>query len=780
MQTRYLLALSLLPSLVLAEKTTIISDANMQCIVEPPVPHIMKMNDENTDYLTQEIRITSNSSEAKMGKQAKFIGDVSFSQGSRNISADEAILDQQNERLDANGNLVFQDPMITVTADSLIAEMRTNTASLSNAQYWLNGRQIHGNAEKLEITPDNDLHLSKTNLTSCPPGDNSWLFEAGTIKIDRSEEWGELWDTKFKIGGVSVFYIPYMSVPISTKRKSGFLFPEFGNSSNNGIEVSTPYYWNISPEYDLTITPNYMTSRGLFLKTDFRYLAGGSQQGGINLEYLNDNDMQTGSPERYLYHWEHKGSINQNWRVMADFTDVSDNNYFNDLNSDVLQSTDNQISRIGEISYLEQNWDFSTRVQDIKVLGEDKKSYQVMPQIDANYRSPNIWNGFDFAFFGEVTNFEHDENDEPNATRLHFEPTVTYPIHGPAGSLISEFKLLQTYYWQDTNDLTRNQQLDNSVSRTLPQVRFHGQVNFERFTRYFDENYRQTLEPQFQYLYVGYEAQDNIGIYDTTKMQEDYFGLFRDRRFSGIDRIADSNQLTLGLTTRLFNQHNKETFKFSLGQIYYFEDSKVGISDPTDPTGNLVQENTSNSVLAAELSTQLYQDWYMSSSIQYDTKLSDNKKSEVTLDFRPGINKLLQFSYRYVPDLKNSNIYTNNDKADPVDISQTGVRGAWPINDNLYLIADWYYDLNERRNIETYAGFQYESCCWAIGLGYYNRIKVNYENDVDNMQSNRELFDSGVSFTFKIKGLGGTGPLGVSHTFDDGLFNYRKPLYLPD
>ncbi|NRD72604.1 LPS assembly protein LptD [Shewanella sp. VB17] len=778
MQTRYLLALSLLPQLVLAEETTMTSDATMQCIVEPPVPHITAKDNEDTDYLTQEIRIMSNRSEAQMGQQAKFTGDVSFSQGNRNIAADEAILDQQKEQLDANGSLIFQDPMITITADSLIAEMRTNTASLWGAQYWLNGRQIHGNAEKLEITPDNDLHLSKTNFTSCPPGDSSWLFEADTIKIDSTEESLELSDAKLKIGGVPVFYIPYMSVPISNKRKSGFLFPEFGNNSTNGMEISTPYYWNISPEYDLTLTPNYMTSRGLFLKTDFRYLAGESQQGGINLEYLNDDDMLADSPSRYLYHWDHKGSINENWRVMADFTDVSDDNYFSDLDSDVQQSTDNQISRIGEMSYLEKNWDFSARVQDIKVLGEDEKPYQVMPQIDLNYRSPNFWNGFDFAFFGEATNFENDKNDQPDATRLHLEPTMTYPIHGPAGSLTSEFKLLQTYYWQDINDLTNNQQLDNSVSRTLPQVRFHGQINFERFTSYFDENYRQTLEPQFQYLYVGYEEQNNIGIYDTAKMQEDYFGLFRDRRFSGIDRIADANQLTLGLTTRLFDQHNQETFKFSLGQIHYFKESKVGISDPTNQTGNFIQENSSNSVLAAELSTKLYQDWYMSGSIQYDTKLSDNKKTEVTLDFRPGVNKLLQFSYRYVPDLQDSNIDTDN--ADSVDISQTGIRGAWPVNDNIYLIADWYYDLNERRNIETYAGFQYESCCWAIGLGYYNRLKANYDNNIDDIQNNRELFDSGISFTFTIRGLGGSGPLGVSHTFDDGLFNYRKPLYLTD
>lgn len=772
MHIRYLLALSLLPQLVLAEETAPELDTSSQCVVEPPVPRMPAYSGDESDFSLEEIRILSDRSEAQMGKQAKFNGNVSFSQGGRNIAADQAVLDQESERLDANGNLVFQDQMFTITADSLVAQMRDNSATLSGAQYWLHGQQIHGDAEKLEITPDNNLHLTKTNFTTCPPGDNSWLLEAEKIKIDSSEEWGELWNAKLKVGDVPIFYIPYMTIPVSDKRKSGFLFPEFSTSTTNGVEVATPYYWNISPEYDLTFTPQYMSARGLFLKTDFRYLAGEAQQGKLNVEYLGNDSLLSNSPDRYLYHWEHQGAIDENWRVLVNFTDVSDNNYFNDMNSEVQAATDNQLSRIGEISYFERNWDLSARVQDIKVLGEEETPYQVMPQLNFNYRAPSLWRGLDLDFMSELTNFKHKENDFSTATRLHLEPSISYPIHGPAGSLTSEVKLLQTYYWQDNPTNSQNQELDDQVTRTLPQVRIHGQINFERFTDYFNENYRQTLEPQFQYLYVGYEDQDNIGIYDTALLQEDYFGLFRERRFSGLDRIADANQMTLGLTTRLYDEQNVEKFKFSLGQIFYFHDSLVGINEVGMANQTFTQENTSNSVLAAELSTQVYKDWYISGSIQYDTKQSENKKSEVTLDFRPGANKLLQFSYRYVPDLLNTN--TN----ESVSISQTGMRGAWPVTDNLYLVGNWYYDLNESRSVETYTGFQYESCCWALRLSYHYRIKTNYEDDFNPTLDNRELFESGVYLNFVIKGLGGSGPLGVSDMLNDGLFNYRKPLYL--
>ncbi|MCG9964297.1 MAG: LPS assembly protein LptD [Shewanella sp.] len=763
MQIRYLLALSLLPKLVLADESPATSAS--QCLIEPPVPRIVSQ--PGLSAADQEkIRIASDRSKAEMGKQAIFTGDVVFSQGDRHIAADEAILDQATEQFDANGNLVFQDSNFTVTADSLQAQMRSNRATLKGAQYWLHGQQVHGDAEKLQITINNNLILTNTNFTTCPPDNVSWLLEAEKIKINSEEEWGEIWNAKLRVADIPVFYIPYMTVPVSDKRKTGFLYPSFSTSTTNGFEVSAPYYWNIAPEYDLTFTPNYMTNRGLFTKTEFRYLAGEAQNGRLNLEYLGSDQMISGSPNRYLYNWQHQGAIDKNWRVLANFTEVSDNNYFNDLKSDVNRATDNQLSRIGEVSYFERDWDISTRVQDIKVLGEDEKPYQVMPQVNFNYRAADFWNNLDFGFNSELTNFAHQDDDVNTATRLHMAPSLTLPIHGPSGSFTSQVKLMQTNYWQEKNN-SGFDELDDTVSRTIPQVRINGQINFERFTELFDQNYRQTLEPQFQYLYVGYEDQRGIGIYDTAQLQDDYFGLFRDRRFSGLDRIADANQVTLGITTRLFDDHNQEATKFSLGQIFYLQDSKLGYED------NIFEQDQSTSVLAAELDTRLTQDWYLGAAIQYDTNTSDNKKTEVTLDFRPETNKLLQFSYRYVPDLLNSN--TN----DLVNISQAGVRGAWPINDSLYFVGNWYYDLNESRSIETYTGFQYESCCYAIRLSYHYRIKTNYDDNIGStIIDEREQFESGVYLNLIIKGLGGSGPLGVTDMLNDGLFNYRKPLYL--
>ncbi|MGL4639567.1 MAG: LPS-assembly protein LptD, partial [Shewanella sp.] len=243
MQIRYFLALSLLPQLVLADESP--TPTASQCVIEPPVPRITAQPGMSTADRNN-IRIISDHTRAEMGKQAVFSGDVTFSQGDRHIAADEAILDQSTEQFDANGNLVFQDSVFTVTADSLSAQMRSNQATLTGAQYWLHGQQVNGDAEKLQITNNNNLILTNTNFTTCPPDNVSWLLEADKIKINSAEEWGEIWDARLKIRGVPVFYIPYMTIPVSDKRKTGFLYPSFSSSTTNGAEISVPYYWNIA------------------------------------------------------------------------------------------------------------------------------------------------------------------------------------------------------------------------------------------------------------------------------------------------------------------------------------------------------------------------------------------------------------------------------------------------------------------------------------------------------------------------------------------------------
>ncbi|SHI24855.1 LPS assembly protein LptD [Ferrimonas marina] len=728
-----------------------------QCLVK--IPDQVRVSEQPLDETDPAIRVQADRSDAQTDA-ARFEGNVRLTQGARRIRTESAEVRQLEGTFSATGGLVYEDPSVVISADSLNADVDDNQARLDKAQYWLNGQQVHGTAESLQIDGEDSLLLTGATFTTCPQDDPDWLLEAKTIAIDAEEEWGQIWNAKVKIFDVPVFYVPYMTVPVSDKRKTGFLFPNISTSSKNGIDLAAPFYWNIAPNYDMTLTTQYMSARGLFLQTEGRYLQDWGA-GRVNLEYIGSDRLVDDAPERWLLHFDHGGKLDENWRLYGNYTKVSDDNYFNDFSSSVQASTDNQISREGEASYYTDNWNAAIRVQDIEVLGDSEKPFQVMPSLSLNYHQPDLYGPVDFAFSTELTHFAHKRDNHLTATRWHVEPTLTLPYQAPAGSLTSELKLMQTFYEQrDPND-----QLEDFVSRTLPQFRLHGQVNLERDMTYRGDRYLQVLEPQFQYLYIPYEDQSDIGLYDTALLQEDYYGLFRDRRYSGLDRISDANQLTLGLATRFLDDGNRERAQISLGQIFFFSDPRVTL-------GEEETMNRSNSALAADLQLQASDHWFLRGGIQFDTESGHTNKSELLLDYRLSDNRLLQFSHRYVPDL-GTDVEGNS-----IDINQAGVRASWPLTDEIYFVGNWYYDLNLDRSVENYAGVQYESCCWAIRLAYHRHLNTNYD-DVDFTTINpRDDFDSGVSLKFVLKGLGSTGPLGVTDMLNEGLFNYRKPYYL--
>ncbi|QIZ77822.1 LPS assembly protein LptD [Ferrimonas lipolytica] len=710
------------------------------------------------------VRVNANRSEAVAGDSAKFEGQVQLTQGVRRITAEQAKVSEAEGKLTATGGIFYQDLGVSVAADSLSADMNASEAELSKAKYWLNGQQVHGDAKLLQITADDNIELTDATFTTCVADDPTWELEADSIILDSETEWGEIWHAKVNMFGVPVMYMPYMTVPITDKRKSGFLFPSIATSSDNGFDVSVPYYWNIAPNMDATLTTQVMSARGTFVRGVGRYLQPWGQ-GQVNLEYIG-KDREDDNQDRYLFHFEHAGKLDKNWRIFGEFTQFSDDNYFSDMDSDVSTNTDNQINREGEVSYFSDNWDMAIRVQDIEVLGDVEKPFQVMPSLTFNYYQHGIPANLNFDFNSELTHFAHRDSNHLTATRLHLEPTLSLPYQSPLGSLNAELKLMQTFYDQSGLNYQQNDDLDDQVSRTLPQLRIGGQMNFERDFQFKGNDYLQTVEPQFQYLYIPHEDQSDIGLYDTAQLQEDYYGLFRDRRYSGLDRIADANQLTVGLSTRVLDDGLHERGSFSIGQIFYFEDSEVSLGSEDE------QRQESTSALAMEGQWQIDQRWALQGSFQFDTQSGDTNKTELSVDYQVDNDRMIQLSHRYVPDLG------VDDNGDSVDISQAGLRTTWPVAKDIYFIGNYYYDTHLSRAVESYAGFQYESCCWAIQFSYYKELETNYEGEDFNTIGRTSDYDKGFRINFVLKGLGSSGPIGVSKMRDEGQFNYRKPYYL--
>ncbi|MDO6766039.1 LPS assembly protein LptD [Agarivorans sp. 1_MG-2023] len=695
---------------------------------------------------------------AKQGDKASFTGNVEFAQGPRVLKAENTVLDEQAQTLKATGEIEFQDNLVSVKSDTFDASLKDHKATLNSAEYQLFEQQGRGEAHNLTINGEQNLSLEEASYTACPPDDRSWEIRAEKIDIDSKEQWATTKNATVRLFDVPVMYLPYFSYPIGDQRHSGFLFPTISTSTKNGIDIATPYYWNIAPNLDATITPRLMTRRGLQLQTEFRYLKG-QNNGTINAEYLANDDVI--NEDRYLIHWDHQGQYKRHWRFNTDYTQISDDNYFNDLGDKLGKVNENQLLQTGDVGYHTKNWYTQLLVQDFQVLGNTEQPHTLLPQLTFAGDWDLDWQTLQFGFDTEISNFTHSDNTVYTAQRVHLEPSLSLPYAVPAGFFQADLALMHTYYNQDKGNSSEYDYLATNVSRTLPKVSVQGGLNFDRKTRWYGDNYTQTLEPVIKYLYIPYTNQDDIGIYDTDNLQQDYYGLFRDQRYSGLDRIADANQITLGVHSRFLSPSNQETLRLSLGQIIYIEPSRTTLIPGSEPTNN------SSSALAFEADANIQQDWYGHTGIQIDTLEGRINKANAAVEWRPEIQKLIQLNYRY----------SQASETMVSDVNQIGSKVAWPVTDSISAVGSYYRDMILDRSIESYLGVQYNSCCWGIRLTYQRGLQSTYVDDSSGVDRVGE-FDTSLRLDFEIKGLGGSDTSSREQMLEGGNFKYGQPFYL--
>ena len=566
--------------------------------------------------------------------------------------------------------------------------------------------------------------------------------------------------------------MPYLRVPVGKERLTGFLYPSVSYGSRDGFELETPFYWNIAPNYDMTITPKYMSNRGLQLNSNFRYLTElGS--GSLSGEYLGNDQEASDLDPRWGFNWSHNGMYNRHWLFEIDYSKVSDPTYFSDIDSSIGEREDNNLLQTAEVSYRDTNWDSTLRVRDFQPLTLGvSSSYRLMPQVEANYYYEDMPYGLDFSLNSHVSRFENDNPDKPTADRVHFEPTLTLPYATPWWSVTSEAKLMYTYYNQDFDPnaqevIDKGLELEENVSRTVPSIRIHSGLYLERDTLIWGDSYTQSLEPQIQYLYVRDVDQKGIyDAYDTTLMQTDYYGLFRDKRYSSVDRIAAANQFTIGATSRYFDNQFKERFNIAVGQIFYLNDSGRNLD-----TDNETSPNYSATALESDFN---YDDWlFFHGGLQYDASKKDLQFANGAVEYREG-GTFSQLNYRYISkeylldnilDEDQLNRYTEN------GISQLGFSTGFPIYDGVTLRGDYYHDLTENQMLEGQISLNFRTACWMISLGYNEYLKTR-----SNVSSSPSEYEQNFSISFSLIGLG-LAPIGSS-SGDSNSIGYGRPFYL--
>mgnify|MGYP003541977784 CR=1 FL=1 len=749
-----ILTLTGLPLTSLAEEAAPV----LQCYPKIQLPDRLATLNKNDDS----VRIYSGSVDLIDNKSAKFFNGVELTHRDTLLSAPSASFDKSAQTMFADGGISYYSPVLKVSSSSFKAQMGDSSATMTDAEYRFTQQAGRGYAQELKAD-DQKVALQMASFTTCPDGDDGWSLQADKIQLNADDGWGEAWHSVVKIKDVPVLYVPYMTFPVSDKRKSGLLVPKIGSSKKLGVDVQLPYYFNIAENFDATLTPRLMSLRGTQLKNEVRYLTE-EHQGKLQVEYLaKDQEKPNDFGSRYLSHLTHQSDFTDQWRAQIDFTDVSDDSYISDLGSDYANQSDTQLYRKFALNYYGDQVNSSIQLQGFEILGDHLESYHALPQWDLQSAQPSqVFGDIEFSWRSQYSHFEHNSARVLQADRLHFEPTLSLPYSSPALDLLFETSMLTTYYQQKINaDFAPDQvsYLDKNVQRSLPVVQANGKLNFERETSWFGQNSLQTLEPQIQYVYIPYRDQTNINFYDTARLQDDYYGLFRQNRFSGLDRINDANQITLGATTRVYDAKDTERFRFSLGQILFLADPQgIDANNPEDVAAT-------ESILAAEALVHWQNRWFINSGFQFDADTNRMIKSNVTLDYRADDKKLFQLNHRYSRNVSNN------------VITQLGALGTMPVADQWQLVTSYYRDLENDRMVEANFGLQYESCCWAVRLVARRQVETNFSTQIDNIDQPVEL-DSGIALQFVLKGFGDSAGFDVSDMLSSGVFGYRRPYLL--
>ncbi|WP_409242389.1 LPS assembly protein LptD [Enterobacter hormaechei] len=759
------------------------ADLASQCMLGVPSYNRPLVKGDTNDL---PVTINADSAKGNYPDNATFTGNVDINQGNSRLLADEVQLHQKQPEgaqapvrtVDALGNVHYDDNQVILKGPKAWSNLNTKDTNVWEGDYQMVGRQGRGTADLMKQRGENRYTiLENGTFTSCLPGSNTWSVVGSEVIHDREEQVAEIWNARFKLGPVPIFYSPYLQLPVGDKRRSGFLIPNAKYSTSNYFEFYLPYYWNIAPNMDATITPHYIHKRGnIMWENEFRYLTKAGA-GLMEFDYLpsdkvfQDEHPSEGDKHRWMYYWKHAGVLDQVWRFNIDYTKVSDPYYFNDFDSKYGSSTDGYATQKFSVGYAIENFDATVSTKQFQVFDTQSRStYGAEPQLDVNWYQNDV-GPFDTRVYAQAVHFVNTNSDMPESTRLHIEPTINLPWSNDWASLNTEAKLMATHYQQKNLHWYNKRygtDLEESVNRTLPQFKMDGKLIFERDMGLLADGYTQTLEPRMQYLYVPYRDQSKIQNYDSSFLQSDYSGLFRDRTYGGLDRIASANQLTTGVTTRVYDDAAVERFNVSVGQIYYFTESRTGDDDINWEKDN----KTGSLVWAGDTYWRMTDRWGLRGGVQYDTRLDNIATGSAAIEYRRDEDRMLQLTYRYAsPEYIQATLpnYANTDQYKD-GISQVGTAASWPIADRWSVVGAYYYDTNAQKPADQMLGLQYNSCCYAIRVGYERKL-----NGWDT-QNSQGKYDNVIGFNIELRGLSSNYGLGTQQMLRSNILPYRSSL----
>ena len=734
------------------------------------------------------------------GKSAVYTGNVVVKRGDRQIKADRIEMDSK-KNVRAQGSVDYTDPILHVVG-ARGDYAPDGGADFKSAQFEFLQRPARGTADTMSLTPEGILNLKGVTFTTCPANDKSWQLTADDIKLDTRAKIGEAHDAEVKFKGVPIFYWPWFSFPLGDERKSGFLYPTIGNQSRGGVWFAVPYYWNIAPNMDFTAEPIEYSRRGIDLGGDFRYLEPGSR-GEFQWHYLPNDGVFGGS--RSDIRLNNISDLTDRLRFAVAAENVSDNQYFQDFSQGPEGTSTAFVERRATFSYRDSHWRIDGEAQQYQTIDNTlvllNRPYERVPSVTASADyGLGPGNLVHYGFDSEITNFDRDISHlshcavvpagtlSPCITgwRIDATPTVSLNLDGPGYFVRPAVAYRATQYELDNTQPGE----EKSPSRALPIASFDTGLQFERDLG-SAANRKLTLEPRLMYLYAPYRNQDNIPVFDTALPDLVPVELFRTNRYVGSDRVSDADQLAYGVTSRLLDGHDGRQFiAVTLGQIYYFETPRVLLPYEAPLVG-------SRSDTVAQLGINAFQDWNSNIGLQWSPQESRFERADINIQYKPAPDKIVNLAYRFergtIHPASQCNIIdatgTLTAQFTAAEYSQAGIcgfeqvelSGAWPVANHWNVFAREVYSLQDKQALESFAGFEYGSCCWRVRLGARRYISRRPQCTQSNVAGcSVESAEAGPQDTAVWLQLELTGLASVGSASDTFLTNEIRGYTVPD
>ncbi len=741
-------------------KAGAVSEIWSSCAVQPLAEYDRKAMAAQADESTN---IEADDAQSPDTTQINFSGNVVITKNIQKLTADKANYNKASSLFNAAGNVVITEPNLVLKGETARYQTDDRKGRLDNAVYELPARPAQGVADNIRFKPG-EIDLQNPTFSTCPAGDQDWVISADEMQLYTEEGYGVAKGAVMRFKGMPIAYTPYITFPLNDERKSGFLMPDIGSSDTNGFEVATPYYFNIAPDQDATITPRILSDRGLMLGGEYRYLRD-SHSGEVYAEWLNDRSydderdavdvaLREGvsvpdingkaipkdiSKNRGAFSLQQRANWQNGWSGKVNYNYVSDSYYLDDFGNNLRDKSKTHLVRDGSVNYNGSIFNFMARAQGYQELQANTHTYSRLPQMTLSADESFTPYGIDldtgftseFVMFAQNWDDYKPQDERVEASRFHIKPSISVPFKNSYSFITPKISLDMVTYSLDNEDKDTSSQgnwVDDSPSRVAPIVSVDSGLFFDRNLTLFDSSMQQTLEPRLFYLYVPEKDQSDIPLFDTGLSTFSFNQLFRENRFTGVDRLGDANQMTAALTSRFIDDDSgAELFTASIGQIYYFNDREVTLK--YDSNGDPVQsdrDTDSSSSIAAQISSRFARNWFTSYSLLYNPfNGGTTDEGRYRLQYKSDRRHIANFDYSYRAQ----------------SYEQLEMSTYWRITPQWQALAHWYYSLydatsqtDDRRDsytLDSKIGVEYDSCCYALRF-IVGRDQKNYYAEANN------------------------------------------------